>query len=61
MVPRAVAPQSDWALHVASFITIYEAFHGMEPHVDLFWWIFIGRALSEGKPPKTASIGGFAL
>ena len=27
-------------LHVAGFITVYEAFLGMEPHVDLFRWIF---------------------
>ena len=33
----------------------------MEPHVDLFRWIFSGRALSEGKPPRIVSIGGFAL
>ena len=48
-------------LHVAGFITVYEAFLGMEPHVDLFWRIFTGRAWSEGKPPRTASVGGFAL
>ena len=48
-------------LHVAGFITIYEAFLGMEPCVDLYRWIFTGRALSEGKPPRTASVGGFAL
>ena len=29
-------------LHVASFITIYEAFLGMEPHMDLFRRIFTG-------------------
>ena len=48
-------------LHIAGFITVYEAFLGMEPHVDLFWRIFTGRALSEGKPPRTAPVGGFAL
>ena len=48
-------------LHIASFITIYEAFLGMEPHVDLFRRIFSGRALSEGKPPRIVSVGGFAL
>ena len=36
-------------LHVLGFIAIYEAFLGMEPHMDLFRWIF------------TASVGGFAL
>ena len=48
-------------LHIASFITVYEAFLGMEPHVDLFRRIFTGRALSEGKPPRTAPVVGFAL
>ena len=35
-------------LHIVGFVTICEAFLGMEPHVDLFRWIFSGRALSEG-------------
>ena len=48
-------------LHIVGFITVYEAFLGMEPHVDLFWRIFTGRALLEGKPPMTTSVGGFAL
>ena len=48
-------------LHVAGFVTVYEAFLRMEPHVDLFRWIFTGPALSEGKPPRTALVGGFAL
>ena len=48
-------------LHIAIFITVCEVFLGMEPHVDLFWRVFIERALSEGKPPKTALVGGFAL
>jgi len=29
-------------LHVVGFITVYEAFLGMEPHVDLFRRIFTG-------------------
>ena len=29
-------------LHVAGFITVCEAFLGMEPHMDLFRRIFIG-------------------
>ena len=33
-------------LHIASFITVCEAFLRMEPHVDLFQRIFTGRALS---------------
>ena len=48
-------------LHVAGFVTIYEAFIRMEPHVDSFRQIFSGRALSEVKPPRTALVGGFTL
>ena len=48
-------------LHIAGFITVYEAFLGMEPHVDLFRWIFTGRALSKGKPPRTKPVGGFVI
>ena len=44
-------------LYITGFVTIYEAFLGMEPHVDFF----IGWALSEGKPPRTTLVGGFAL
>ena len=29
-------------LHIAGFIIVYEAFLGMEPHVDLFQQIFSG-------------------
>ena len=48
-------------LHVAGFVTMCEAFLGMEPHVDFFWRILTGRALSEGKLARTAPVGGFAL
>ena len=48
-------------LHIAGFITVYEAFLGMEPHVDLFRQIFSGRALPEGKPPRITPVWGFAL
>ena len=34
-------------LHIASFVTVYEAFLGMEPHVDLFWLFFSGRAMAD--------------
>jgi len=37
-------------LHVPRFVTLCEAFRGMEPHMDFFWRIFTRRALSEGKP-----------
>ena len=45
-------------LHVAGFVTVRKAFLGMEPHMDFFRWIFTGRALSEGKPPRTMLVGG---
>ena len=48
-------------LYVTGFITVYEAFVGMEPHVDSFRRIFSWQALSEGKPPRSALVGGFAL
>ena len=48
-------------LQIANFVTVCEAFLEMEPHVDLFWRIFTGQDLSEGKPPKTAPVGGFSL
>ena len=48
-------------LHITGFITVCEAFLRMEPHMDFFWWMFSRRALSEGKLPRTASVGGFAL
>ena len=48
-------------LHVAGFVTICEAFLEMEPHVDFFRRIFIKRALSEGKLPRTSLVGGFTL
>ena len=57
--PKEVA---HWrVLHIAGFITVYEAFIGMEPHVDSFRRIFSERALSEVKPPRTALVGGFTL
>ena len=46
-------------LHLASFITVYEAFLGMEPHTDLFWLFFSGRAMTAGNSAETAPVGGF--
>ena len=48
-------------LHVTGFMTICEAFLGMEPHVDFFRWMFSRRALSEGKLLMIMPVGGFAL
>ena len=48
-------------LHIVSFITVCEAFLGMEPHTDFFRWLFSGRALTVGNLPEVAPLGGFAL
>ena len=48
-------------LHIAGFITVCEAFLGMEPHMDFFWRMFSRRALSEGKPLMIVLVGGFTL
>jgi len=53
-----VNPEHDVELEV---MLVCEAFFGMEPCVDSLRWIFTGRALSEGKPPRTTPVGGFAL
>ena len=34
-------------LHIAGFVTVCEAFLRMEPHVDLFWLFFFGRAMAD--------------
>jgi len=36
---------STGVLHIASFVTVCEAFLGMEPHVDFFRRMFSGRTL----------------
>ena len=48
-------------LHIAGFVTVYEAFLRMEPHVDFFRWLFFGRTLIAGSSAETAPVGGFAL
>jgi len=47
-------------LHIAGFITVCEAFLGMELHVDFFRWLFSPRALTVGDPAEVAPVGGFA-
>ena len=32
-------------LHIAGFVTVCEAFLEIEPHADLFWLFFFGRAM----------------
>ena len=48
------------APHVAGFVTVCEAFFGMEPYADSFWCIFTGRALSEAKSPRATLVECFA-
>ena len=48
-------------LHIAGFITVCEAFLGMEPHADFFRRLFSRQALPVGNPPEATSVGGFAL
>jgi len=48
-------------LHITGFVTICEAFLGMEPHMDFFRWLFFGRTMTVGDPGEVAPVGGFAL
>ena len=48
-------------LHISGFVTVYEAFLGMEPHVDLFRLFFSGRAMADWSSAEIAPVGGFAL
>jgi len=48
-------------LHIVGFITVCEAFLGMEPHEDLFWLFFSGRAMMDWSSAEIAPVGGFAL
>ena len=60
--PLLPKEEAHWrVLHVVGFVTVCEAFVGMEPYVDFFWRIFSRRALLVGKPPRTVPMGGFAL
>jgi len=48
-------------LHIVGFITVCEAFIGLEPHVDFFRRLFSPRALTVGDPAEVTPVGGFAL
>ena len=48
-------------LHIVGFVTVCEAFLGMEPHADFFRRLFSRRALTVGNPVEIAPMGGFAL
>ena len=47
--------------HIARFVTVCEAFLGMEPHVDFFRQLFSLRALTAGDSAEIVPVGGFAL
>ena len=60
--PLLSKEEAHWrVLHVTGFVSVYEAFIGMEPYVDFFRRIFSGQALLVGKPPRTTLMGGFTL
>ena len=48
-------------LHIAGFVTVCEAFLGMELHADFFRRLFSGRTLPVGNPLEATPMGGFAL
>ena len=64
-VKKGLVPSKEvvhWRVpYVAGFVTICEAFVGMEPYTDSFWRVFFERALSERKTLRIAPVGGFAL
>ena len=53
-----VNPERDVGLEVMLDL-ICEAFFGMEPRVDFPWWIFTGRALSEGRLLMIVPVEGY--
>ena len=48
-------------LHLVGYVTVCEAFLGMEPHADFFRRLFSPRALTAGDSAEIALVGGFAL
>ena len=48
-------------LHITGFVTVCEAFLGMEPHMDFFRWLFSRQSLPVGNLPEATPVGGFAL
>ncbi|RLM55102.1 hypothetical protein C2845_PM10G10600 [Panicum miliaceum] len=48
-------------LHIASFVTLCEAFLGIDPCANLFRTFFYGRALVMKGDLELASVGGFGL
>jgi hypothetical protein len=55
-------------LHFAGFVTVCEAFLGIDPHVDLFREVFVGRLVTlrceagaSRSEATIARVGGFGL
>jgi hypothetical protein len=55
-------------LHIAGFVTVCEAFLGIDPHLDLFREMFVGRPVTLRREAGashsdmvTAPVGGFGL
>ena len=48
-------------LHIAGFVTVCEAFLGMETHADFIRRLFSRRAMMVGNPPEVTPVGGFTL
>ena len=48
-------------LHLVGYVTVCEAFLGMEPHADFFWRLFCPRALMVGDSAEIVPVGGFTL
>ena len=60
--PLSVKEEAHWrVLHVAGFVTVCEAFVGMDPYEGLLRRSFSEHALLVGKPSMTMLMGGFAL
>ena len=57
--PLPPKEEAHWrVLRVASFVTVYEAFVGMEPYVGFFWRIFSGASLVSGEAVRDYVDGG---
>jgi len=55
-------------LHIAGFVTVCEAFLGIDPHVDIFQEMFVGRPVTLRREARTSRsettitpVGGFGL
>ena len=60
--PLLPKEEAHWrVMSVVGFVVVREAFVGMELYGTFFQRSFSGRALSVGRPPRIASMGGFAL